>query len=132
MQVRCPHLFFKGSILYVFTASHCFVFWFIPKLFAPKPFPPSPFISQEELYQQGDQERALGLPLSPLMDRDRPGVMRSQTTFVSVVARPMYQAMAQVFPGTMPLMEGLAENFKYWQDVEGGLAGTTRSGGGGA
>ena len=32
--------------------------------------------------------------------------------------RPMYQAMAQVFPGTSPLMSGLIDNYAYWESWE--------------
>ena len=42
---------------------------------------------QEEFFQQGDQERALGLSISPLMDRTRAGVAKSQTHFFNAVAR---------------------------------------------
>ncbi|KAG1655380.1 hypothetical protein FOA52_006970, partial [Chlamydomonas sp. UWO 241] len=47
---------------------------------------------QEEMFQQGDQEEARGLPISPLMDRKSGnGIVKSQTGFFNVVALPMYQ-----------------------------------------
>ncbi|GFH20210.1 3',5'-cyclic-nucleotide phosphodiesterase [Haematococcus lacustris] len=33
---------------------------------------------EEELYRQGDREKAAGLPISPLFDRTKPGVSKSQ------------------------------------------------------
>ena len=33
---------------------------------------------EEELFRQGDQEKLLGLPVSPFFDRDKPGVTKSQ------------------------------------------------------
>ena len=33
---------------------------------------------EEELFRQGDQEKLLGLSVSPLFDRDKPGVTKSQ------------------------------------------------------
>ncbi len=33
---------------------------------------------EEEFFRQGDQERALGLPISPLFDRAKQGVSKSQ------------------------------------------------------
>lgn len=44
----------------------------------------------QELFQQGDRERALGQPISPLMDRTKSGIQKSQTGFFAVVAQPMY------------------------------------------
>ena len=33
---------------------------------------------EEEFFRQGDQEKLLGLPVSPLFDRDKLGVTKSQ------------------------------------------------------
>jgi hypothetical protein len=33
---------------------------------------------EQEFFEQGDRERELGLPLSPLFDRNKPGVTKSQ------------------------------------------------------
>ena len=33
---------------------------------------------EEEFFRQGDQEKLLGLPVSPLFDRDKPGLTKSQ------------------------------------------------------
>lgn len=35
---------------------------------------------EEEFFLQGDRERALGLPLSPLFDRTKPGASKSQAS----------------------------------------------------
>ena len=42
------------------------------------------------MFRQGDRERALGQPISPLMDRTKGGVTKSQTGFFNIVAMPMY------------------------------------------
>ncbi len=45
---------------------------------------------EEEFFNQGDKEKAAGLPVSPLFDRDKPGVSKSQPgfyTFVSIGGR---------------------------------------------
>ena len=49
---------------------------------------PSP---TQELFRQGDQEKAVGQPVSPLMDRTKTGITKSQCGFFNIVARPMYQ-----------------------------------------
>ena len=33
---------------------------------------------EEEMFRQGDKEKARGYPVSPLMDRDKEGITRSQ------------------------------------------------------
>ena len=42
------------------------------------------------MFRQGDREKALAQPVSPLMDRVKGGVTKSQTGFFNIVALPMY------------------------------------------
>ena len=42
------------------------------------------------MFRQGDREKTLGQPVSPLMDRARGGVTKSQTGFFNIVARPIF------------------------------------------
>lgn len=42
------------------------------------------------MFRQGDREKTLGQPVSPLMDRVKGGVTKSQTGFFNIVALPMY------------------------------------------
>ncbi|KAL3135613.1 3',5'-cyclic-nucleotide phosphodiesterase pde1 [Trebouxia sp. C0009 RCD-2024] len=50
---------------------------------------------EEEFFRQGDKERELGLPISPLMDRDQKGGMtRSQ-----------------------PMLDGVLTNYKHWEAI---------------
>ena len=44
----------------------------------------------QEMFRQGDREKSLGQPVSPLMDRARGGVTKSQTGFFNIVAIPIY------------------------------------------
>ena len=44
----------------------------------------------QEMFRQGDRERALGQPISPLMDRVKGGVTKSQTGFFNIVALPLF------------------------------------------
>jgi hypothetical protein len=46
---------------------------------------------EEEFYRQGDCEKKASLPISPLFDRTKPGVTKSQIGFFDVVALPLYQ-----------------------------------------
>lgn len=49
---------------------------------------------QAEFFNQGDQEKAAGLPVSPLFDRDKPGIVTSQPGFFEVVALPLFSVRA--------------------------------------
>ena len=73
---------------------------------------------EEEMFRQGDQERALGQPISPLMDRSKGGVTKSQTGFFNIVASPMYKAFAETFPNAADMHDNLMVNFSMWSDLE--------------
>ncbi len=66
---------------------------------------------------QGDQERALSLPISPLMDRHKGGVTSSQTGFFDFVALPLFEAVAHALPGCQPLLDGVRANYKVWKQL---------------
>jgi len=55
--------------------------------------PPQRWVNrlEEEFWRQGDQEKAANLPLSPLFDRDKPGVTKSQVDFLEVIALPLFK-----------------------------------------
>jgi hypothetical protein len=60
-----------------------------------------------QFFRQGDEEAALGLPISPLFDRCKPGCSSSQVGFLEVVAMPLFQVFVSAFPGTQPLATGV-------------------------
>lgn len=45
---------------------------------------------QDEFFHQGDLEKSAGLPVSPLFDRDKPGVTSSQPGFFDIIALPLF------------------------------------------
>jgi len=73
---------------------------------------------QEEFLKQGDLEKQMGFPVSPLMDRDKPSVMNpsNQVTFTSVIAIPMLEAWKRAFPeGGGKLYSQALSNRLHWQ-----------------
>lgn len=64
---------------------------------------------EEEMFRQGDQERALGLTVSPLMDRTKGGVTKSQAGFFNVVALPMLRVSGTVWEGAAYATGGWGE-----------------------
>lgn len=69
----------------------------------------------DEMRAQGRRELELGLPVSPLMAPDGPGVKASQVAFFSVVVLPMVVALIEVFgPGCEPWLDQALDNFSGW------------------
>ncbi|WIA11311.1 hypothetical protein OEZ85_011434 [Tetradesmus obliquus] len=73
---------------------------------------------EEENFRQGDRERAAGLAVSPLMDRTKQGISRSQVGFFDIVALPLYTSLAQRFPGCRPMLEAVLDNYAMWKEQE--------------
>ena len=76
---------------------------------------------------QGDKEKASRLPVSPLMDRAKDGVSKSQCDFLSKVALPMFEAWAAVFPRAAPMVANTEANLKLWKGVQAAKGGRRRS-----
>ncbi|KAG2443897.1 hypothetical protein HXX76_002237 [Chlamydomonas incerta] len=75
-------------------------------------------VLEEEFFLQGDRERALGLPISPLFDRAKQGVSKSQVGFYNFVALPLVHAIAGAFPGARPIKTCFERNYEHWKGVE--------------
>ncbi|KXZ49452.1 hypothetical protein GPECTOR_21g678 [Gonium pectorale] len=71
-------------------------------------------VLEEEFFAQGDRERQLGLSISPLFDREKQGVSKSQVGFFKVVALPLVNAFVSAFPGASPMMRCFVTNYEYW------------------
>ncbi|XP_074613483.1 cGMP-inhibited 3',5'-cyclic phosphodiesterase 3A-like [Acropora palmata] len=54
----------------------------------------------EEFYEQGDDESARGMPISPYMNRDVPHVAQLQESFINHLVAPLYNAYANA--GLLP------------------------------
>ncbi|KAG2444404.1 hypothetical protein HXX76_001157 [Chlamydomonas incerta] len=73
---------------------------------------------EEEFFRQGDQEWELGMPISPLFDRAKQGVSKSQTGFYEFVGLPLVHALSSAFPGAAPLMSCFTANYQHWLRVQ--------------
>ncbi|KAG6976977.1 hypothetical protein JG688_00000781 [Phytophthora aleatoria] len=51
----------------------------------------------EEFFRQGETEERNNLPISPLCDRKQANLPRSQVTFLTLVATPLFETAGQVF-----------------------------------
>jgi len=72
---------------------------------------------EDEFFRQGDAENALGVAISPLMDRSKTGVNypSNQIGFLDVIIVPMLESFVQVFPGAALLLEKAKTNREEWQ-----------------
>ncbi|GLI61128.1 hypothetical protein VaNZ11_003403 [Volvox africanus] len=82
---------------------------------------------EEEFFRQGDRERQLGIPISPLFDRSKQGVSKSQVGFYEFVALPMVHALCSAFPGTQPLMTCFLDNYNFYTNDTPPVPGESRS-----
>eukprot|EP00891_Asterochloris_glomerata_P000667 jgi/Astpho2/667/e_gw1.00013.90.1_t len=73
---------------------------------------------EEEMFRQGDQERALRLPVSPLMDRSKSGITKSQVGFFDLVAQPLFRSCTAVFEGAFPMLRAVEDNLRKWKALE--------------
>ncbi|GLI63026.1 hypothetical protein VaNZ11_005886 [Volvox africanus] len=73
---------------------------------------------EEEFFLQGDREQQLGFPISPLFDRSKQGVSKSQVGFYDFIALPLAHSLASAFPGAKPLLACFVDNYEHWRAAE--------------
>eukprot|EP00475_Leptophrys_vorax_P034127 TRINITY_DN5472_c0_g1_i1.p1 TRINITY_DN5472_c0_g1~~TRINITY_DN5472_c0_g1_i1.p1 ORF type:complete len:613 (-),score=118.59 TRINITY_DN5472_c0_g1_i1:30-1817(-) len=79
----------------------------------------------EEFFRQGDQEKALGLPISPMMNREKPNVEKSQIGFIDYVINPLFKLWSQLIPEeSQCCMDNIKFNRQHWESQ---LASTTNA-----
>ena len=68
----------------------------------------------------GDKERALGVPISPLCDREKDagiGLVKNQIGFFNFVCLPYYTALARALPASRPVvLANCQANFEAWNE----------------
>lgn len=70
----------------------------------------------EEFFLQGDAERAAGMVVQPLFDREKKlGLPPSQVGFFDFVVLPMYSCWVQHFPSAHPMLDAANENLRFWK-----------------
>ena len=73
---------------------------------------------QEELFCQGDLERSMNLPLSPMADRtSAKDHDASQIAFFSVIVIPLFTLLVKWFPGAAPLLIAAKDNLKSYSEA---------------
>ncbi|KAL3938873.1 MAG: hypothetical protein SGBAC_006296 [Bacillariaceae sp.] len=69
----------------------------------------------EEFFTQGDEEKKMGLPVSPLCDRESTDRAESQIGFIQYVVMPAFKVMSKCIPKVeeviLPIIE---DNLDFW------------------
>jgi len=73
---------------------------------------------EAEFFAQGDREQALGLPISFLMDRTKPGLSETQTGFFDFMVLPLFRALVRAAPSAQPMLSAVEENRQRWHEIE--------------
>lgn len=71
----------------------------------------------DEFWMQGDQERRLGLPISPLCDRVSGihNVPSTQIGFMNFVVSPMYESLLKIIDDLEGCLANMKENMTFWR-----------------
>lgn len=69
----------------------------------------------EEFFKQGDKERELHMPISPLMDRTKPSLGKGQIAFMSYIVYPMFENFCELLPDMKFSLECIKKNKEYWE-----------------
>lgn len=71
----------------------------------------------DEFFAQGDMEKAAGIPVQMLNDREKVNRPNSQIGFIEFVIAPMVSAQVNMFPQLDRMALHLGENIKTWARV---------------
>lgn len=88
----------------------------------PSVFPGAQAVAQvvyEEFYEQGDLEKKMGKAPAALMDRGKANELpRMQIGFMEFICIPLFEALAQLFPGLQPIVASARHNRTQWVALE--------------
>merc|ERR1719217_1741852 len=70
----------------------------------------------EEFFAQGDLEKAAGIPVQMLNDRDKVSRPNSQIGFIEFMIAPLAEAIVHLFPPLDGLSRNLSDNINHWME----------------
>jgi len=75
------------------------------------------YLCMDEFFAQGDLEKAAGIPVQMLNDREKVNRPNAQIGFIEFFIAPMVMEMVHLFPPLHSLAENLDENIQNWSEV---------------
>lgn len=84
----------------------------------------------EEFFSQGDKERAIGVPISPMMDRGATSIGLTQLNFIEFIVEPLLCQVVRLFPELSYMYGHLCQNYESYyhqtiNEIKTGLANIT-------
>jgi len=71
----------------------------------------------QEFFAQGDREKSLGLPISPMCNRETTNLSATQIGFIKYIVLPTYELLAELLPEVeTTCLSILKENLEYWEE----------------
>jgi len=71
----------------------------------------------KEFWLLGDSEKAKGIPISPLCDREKDSsIAKAQVGFLKFVCLPYYEIIGELVTPNFPPLESLLSNQTHWQE----------------
>merc|ERR1739848_268015 len=70
-----------------------------------------------EFFNQGDEEKHLGIPVGMLNDRDKINRPGSQHGFINFLVAPLVYGAVRLFPILCPLATQMASNLEEWRGL---------------
>lgn len=71
----------------------------------------------DEFFEQGDEEKSLGLPVGMLNDREKINRPGSQHGFIQFLVAPLVFGTVRIFPDLHPVSTQMAENLAQWKTL---------------
>jgi len=77
----------------------------------------------EEFFAQGDEEKRLGLPISPFYDRTQNPTAKCQMGFINVLVKPLYSEFCGLLgePALSDCLSALQSNLEGWEQHGNGM-----------
>lgn len=74
----------------------------------------------EEFFLQGDDEQALGMDISPFMNRNSENSAKNQVGFFEFIILPFFEVVAEVVfrPEFKTILDQAHQNYKHWKKAE--------------
>lgn len=76
------------------------------------------YLLMDELWNQGDVEKRVGLPVSFLCDRNKVNVLQAQQSFIAGIILPLMDVVREVMPGMGYLADQARKNRDSWRELE--------------
>jgi len=100
---------FTGALLHCSDVSNPTRPWEVCKRYA--------HLCLDEFFAQGDLEKAAGIPVQMLNDRDKVNRPNSQVGFIEFVITPLVESIVSIFPQLDGIAVHLGRNIASWAEV---------------